>query len=110
MFKVILRLFGAFSIFDSLVSGKWLAVERNGQKFGPTGQVLSVCKVRLTVKCLCHFQVIRRISDFPDFRQPCISKTAGCRTKSGHKFGPRWYQYLLSVYEVLLTVMISKSV
>ncbi len=37
MVKVILRSFGAFLIFDNIVSQKWLVVERNRGKFGPRG-------------------------------------------------------------------------
>ncbi len=36
-FKVSPRSFGAFPIFDNLVSGKWLDVERNGLNVGPWG-------------------------------------------------------------------------
>ncbi len=50
MIKVILRSFGAFPIFDNLVSRKWLAAERNGMKFGPQEGVFSVYRVLSIVK------------------------------------------------------------
>ncbi len=43
--KVILGSVGAFPIFDSLVSFKWLVVERNRVKFGPQGRVFSVYRI-----------------------------------------------------------------
>ncbi len=50
MFKFSLGSFGAFSIFDNLVSQKRLVVERNGPKFGPHGYAFSVYTVLLAVK------------------------------------------------------------
>ncbi len=51
MSKVILRSFGAFSIFDNLISRKRLVVEQTGPNFGPGGYILNVYRIRLTVKC-----------------------------------------------------------
>ena len=81
MSKVSLGSFGAFPIFVDLVyvvSRKQLIVERHGRKFGPQGQVFSVHRVRLTVKCLRSVGVIRCISDFC---RPCILETDNRRAK-----------------------------
>ncbi len=50
MFNFRLGSFGAFLIFDDLVSQKRLVVERKGTKFGPLGQVYIIYRVLLTVK------------------------------------------------------------
>ena len=68
---------------------------------GPQLEVLSVCRVVLTVQG--YLGVCRCISDFSYFAQPCILKT----TKVDPKLVIWGY---LSVYEVLLTVKISKSI
>ncbi len=71
--NVNLRLFGEFPIvpiFDNLVSQKRLVVDQRGPKVGPQGNVLSIYRVLLTVKC--SESVCRYIFDFSDFRQPCI--------------------------------------
>ncbi len=56
MLEVILGSFGAFQIFDKLVSHKWPVLERNEVKFGPQGEYSAyVYRVLLTLKCLRLF-------------------------------------------------------
>ncbi len=50
-------------------------------------------------------EVIRCISDFADFRQPCILKTAGRKVK----LSKIWVSGVSSVCTVLLTVKCSMS-
>ncbi len=52
MLKVIWGSFGAFPIFDSIVSRKRLVIEQNGVKFGSRGLVFNVYWVLSTVKWL----------------------------------------------------------
>ncbi len=51
MFKVTLRSYGAFPIFNNFVPRKRLVVDWNGRTIGPLGQVFSVYRLFLTVKC-----------------------------------------------------------
>ncbi len=68
----------------------WEIADRNGAKLGVGRQVPNVCKVPLAVKCKAISGVIRCISDFFDFHERCILKTAGCRVKlTRPNFGPK---------------------
>ncbi len=52
-YKVILRSFGVFPIFDSFRFSKWLVVEQNGLKWAwPEWQIFFVYRGLLTVKHL----------------------------------------------------------
>ncbi len=68
MLKFSLGSFGAFPIFTDLVhiSRKRLIVERNGSKFRPQGEVFSVYRILLTVKCSDKF-ILVSFGDFPIF-------------------------------------------
>ncbi len=58
MLKIILRSYGAFPIFDKLVSRKRLVVGRNGPEFGSQRKLLSVFRVLLTVSIQGQSEVI----------------------------------------------------
>ena len=73
--KVILASLGVFPIFEKPVSRKQLVIERNRVCLGDE---YSVYTVLLTQVVNVILGVIWCISDF---RQPCISKTAGRRAK-----------------------------
>ncbi len=61
---VILRSFGAFSIFDNLVSQKWLVVERNEWHLGLGGEYSVYTGYFWHLSSECHSEVIWCISDF----------------------------------------------
>ena len=84
--KVILRLFGAFTIFDNLLSRKRAVVERNGVIFRLRGEYASYTWYVLTVKVLKV--ILGSVGCISDFRQPCISKRPFVECKR-MKFGPR---------------------
>ena len=93
MVKDILGSIGAFPIFDNLVSRTRLAIEGNGVHLGLRGEYSVFAGVLLTVKCLRSFWGHWGHSDF---RQPCISRTAGRRAKRSDI----WASYLVHTCEV----------
>ena len=86
MFNFSLGSFCAFQIFDDLVSRKRLVVERNRPKFEPLGQVFSVCRVVLTVKCAIKFS-LWSFGAFLIFRD-LVSWKLLVVEQNGLKFGP----------------------
>ena len=93
----ILRSFDAFSIFDNLVSWKWLIVEQNGHKFWVRG-VHGIC---VTVKCSRSFVGHSVHFCFFPISTALYLETAGRRAASGC--------IILTVYRVLVTVKCSRS-
>ena len=71
--------FGAFLIFNNLVSRKWLVLTETEWNLGLNEySVHTAYRVLVKLNASGNSGVIRCISDF---QQPCISKTAGLRAK-----------------------------
>ena len=102
MVKVILGSFGAFPIFNNLVSRKWLVVEQSRVEFEPRGEYSVYTGYFWQLSACGHSRVSRFISDC---RQPYALYIEN--VWNGVKFGPQGWVF--SVHKVLLTVKCLRS-
>ena len=80
--NISLKSFGTFPIFSIFKNlQKVLVVKRNGEKIGLGVRYLVYTGYFLLLSVQGQAGVIRCISYFSDFQEPCISKTAGRRVK-----------------------------
>ncbi len=79
----VIRYIPDFPHFQQFVSPKRMIVEQSRHQFGARRYLLNLYGVLLTIIFQNQSEINRDrcISDFPDFRQPCVSKKVGRRAK-----------------------------